>query len=141
MLPRSVTLDIPEPLYSRAERAAGRLHRPVDEILLRAVDTALPSEAGLPPELAQAMDELIFVNDETLWEAARRTLPPERAAQFEELIAASKLRLLAPPEQRALDGLVMEYQRVMLVRAKAAVLLQTRGYDLSDLTAPSLTVE
>lgn len=134
MLTRTVTLNIPEQLYSRAERAAHRLHQRVDEVLIKAVDTALPGEANLPAELAQAMDSLIFLNDEALWQAARMTLSLEDSTRLEELITEGKVRALSPDKEEQRNALIGQYQRVMLIRAKAAVLLHSRGYDVSELT-------
>lgn len=135
MVTRTVTLNVPEHLYSRAEHAARRLQSSVNEVLLKAVDAALPGEAELPSELTRVMDGLLFLNDEALWVAARRALSPEESARLEELIAENKERLLTEDEKEQMDFLVMGYQRVMLIRAKAAVLLKTRGYDISELTA------
>lgn len=135
MTARTITLTIPEGLYSRAEHAAQRLRRSVDEVLLKAVETALPTEATLPTELAQTLDSLMFMNDAALWEAAKSTLATEQSAQLETLVSESKQRLLTADEQRQLDSLVSAFQRVMVVRAKAAVLLKTRGYDIAELTS------
>lgn len=134
MTSRTITLNMPEHLYSRAERAAKRLQRSVDEVLLKAVETALPTEATLPAELTQAVDALMFLNDAALWDAARSALAAQETAQLENLVGDSKQRLLTADEQTQLDALVQAFQRVMLVRAKAAVLLKTRGYDISELT-------
>ena len=132
---RTVTLNLPEHLYSRAERAAKRLDQPLAEVLLKAVDTALPSEADLPVELINSLDALMFMNDAALWEAARNTLKPEQSVRLEKLISESKERLLSAEEKQELDSLIGEYQRVLLVRAKSAVLLKTRGYNVAELTA------
>ena len=135
MSSHAITLDLPEHLYARAEQAARRLKRPLGEVLIKAVETALPSEATLPVELAQAVDALIFLNDAALWEAARSALPAEQAGLLEQLVGENKQRLLTESEREQLEMLTLEFQRVMLVRAKAAVLLKTRGYDISELTS------
>ena len=75
------------------------------------------------------------MNDAALWEAARNTLQPEQSARLEELIGESKERLLSAEKKQELDTLIGEYQRILLVRAKSAILLKTRGYDVTELTA------
>jgi len=35
-------------------------------------------------------------------------------------------------KQQELDELLHEYKRIVMIRAQAAVLLQQRGYDVSD---------
>ena len=39
---------------------------------------------------------------------------------------------LSHKEQRELDKLLHEYERIVTIRAQAAVLLQQRGYDVSE---------
>jgi hypothetical protein len=105
----------------------------VEEILLDAVATALPPLAGLPQELADELSALAFLSDDELWQVARNALPVEHHQQVDDLLARKGRGQLPDSEQQRLDRLLQEYQALVLRRGQAAVLLQRRGYDLSDL--------
>jgi hypothetical protein len=94
--------------------------------------TAMVSGADeLPADLAEAIFSLALLDDEALWQAARSHLPSEAAAQLEVLHLKRQQEGLTETETQILAGLVCQYERAMLVRAQAAVLLKQRGYDVS----------
>lgn len=127
-----VTLSLPGLLYQKVQRLAQTLHRPIEDVLVDAVATALPPLAGLPSELTNDLDGLAFLNDDELWLVARSTLSTEHYQQMDDLLARKRQTPLTAAEQQTLDRLVGEYQSLILRRGQAAVLLQRRGYDLSD---------
>lgn len=129
---QTVTLNLPGLLYQKVQRMAQTLRRPIEDILVDAVATALPPLAGLPPELADDLDGLAFLNDEALWQVARSTLAAEHHQQMDDLLARKGRAPLTVAEQQNLDRLLGEYQSLVLRRGQAAVLLQRRGYDMSD---------
>lgn len=129
---KTVTLHLPAPLYRQAQRAAETLHRPVEDVLLEALSTALPPLSGLPQELADDLAELAFLNDAALWDIARSTLAPEHQQQMDDLLTHKGQGELSDTEQKMLDNLLQEYEKHVLRRSQAAVLLQRRGYDMSD---------
>jgi hypothetical protein len=128
----TVVLHLPAPLYRQARRAAETQHRPVEEILLEALSTALPPLMGLPEELADDLAELAFLNDAALWNIARATLGAEHQDQMDDLLARKGQGQITQSEQLRLDELIQQYERYVLRRSQAAVLLQRRGYDVSD---------
>ncbi len=129
---QAVTLNLPGLLYQKVQRMAQTLRRPIEDILVDAVATALPPLAGLPPALADDLAELAFLMDEALWQVARSTLPAEHYLQMDDLLARKTQAPLTAAEQQNLDRLLGEYQSLILRRGQAAVLLQRRGYDMSD---------
>jgi hypothetical protein len=131
-LAQTVTLNLPGLLYQKVQRMAQTLRRPIEDILVDAVATALPPLAGLPPELADDLDELAFLNDEALWQVARSTLPAGHHQQMDDLLTQKGSAPLTAAEQQTLDRLLGEYQSLVLRRGQAAVLLQRRGYDMSN---------
>lgn len=94
------------------------------------------SAQALPPDLADAIDALHLLDDESLWRAARTCMPPDRAANLEALHLRRQAGALSEPEINTLQGLMNEYLRSLLVRSKAAALLKQRGYDVSSLPGP-----
>lgn len=136
----SVTLQLPELLFQQVERLAQTFRRPVEDVLLDAVATALPPRAGLPQNLADELSELAFLSDSDLWQVARSTLPVEHYEEVDALLALKSENRLTSSENARLEHLLQEYQSLVLRRAQAAMLLQRRGHDMSDpavlITAP-----
>lgn len=129
---RTVTLDIPEALYERVQHAASALQRRVEEVLLEVVATALPPLTTLPRDLADEVANLAFLNDAALFKVARSTVPAEQHTEMTELLERKGRGEISEPEQARLDELVHSHEAVALRRAQAAVLLQRRGYDMSN---------
>jgi hypothetical protein len=127
-----VILNLPGPLYQRVRRTAETLRRSVEEVLLDSVATALPPLTGLPDEVSDELVSLAFLNDKALWEAARSALPTEHHHRMDDLLAKKSQNRLTAEEQQVLDRMVNEYEVLVLRRSQAAVLLQRRGYDMSD---------
>jgi hypothetical protein len=76
---------------------------------------------------------LQFLSDDALWATARNRLPQEISMQLEQLNHKQQREGLTEVEAGTLEQLVQEYERMMLLRAQAAVLLKERGYDISNL--------
>lgn len=129
---RTITLDIPEALYERVQQAAAALHRRVEEVLLDVVATALPPLTDLPRGLADDVASLAFLNDAALFRVAKSTVPPDRHAEMTALLERKGRGELSDLLQARLDELVHMHEALALRRAQAAVLLQRRGYDMSD---------
>lgn len=127
-----VILNLPGPLYQRVRRTAETLRRSVEDVLLDSVATALPPLSGLPDEVSDELVSLAFLNDKALWEVARSSLPAEHHRRMDDLLTKKGQNRLAGEEQQILDQLVNEYEVLALRRSQAAVLLQRRGYDMSD---------
>jgi len=129
---RTITLDIPEDLYERVQQAANTLQRRFEEVLLEVVATALPPLGDLPRELADDIANLAFLNDAALFQVARTPLSPDVQAEITVLLEKKGRGELPASGQARLDDLVGSSEALALRRAQAAVLLQRRGYDMSD---------
>lgn len=132
MSTQTVTIHLPDALYERVRCAAQVQQRPIEKLLLDAVVTGTSLLDDLPPELADEMAALALLNDTALWRVARRTLPSDQQEQMDTLLQEKGRGQLLPEGQQVLDQLLAEYERAVLTRAHAAVLLQQRGYDVSD---------
>ncbi len=132
MLTESVTLQLPVNLYRRVQTVARTMKQPLETFLLDAVTTALPLLDDLPAALANDVSNLALLNDAALWRAARRTWSASEQEQLDELLYRKEAGNLDKKGQRALDHLLAEYDRLMLIRAQAALLLKQRGYDVTD---------
>lgn len=132
MLTESVTLQLPVNLYRRIQAAAQTEQRSLETFLLDAVAAALPLLNDLPPTLANDVHNLTLLNDAALWRAARRTWTASQQEQLDELLYAKEAGTLDEKGQQSLDQLLAEYDRLILMRAQAALLLKQRGYDVAD---------
>jgi hypothetical protein len=98
----------------------------------------LPTIDDLPDELANELAQLALLDDHELWQAAQTQLSAEEAAQMQRLVWKQQRDGLTRSEQKQAKSLLQRCNRTMLVRAKAAVLLKERGFDISVLH-PALT--
>lgn len=130
---QSITVQLPDVLFEQLKRRAAGTHRAIEDELVEVVAQALPVGDVLPADLTEALSPLAFLEDAELWQAARSHLPTEAATQIEALNHKQQREGLTETEAEALAHLVRQYERYMLVRAQAAVLLQRRGYDVSEL--------
>jgi hypothetical protein len=111
--------------------------RTLEAELLEVLSTAVPADESLPHSLAEELARLDMMSDTDLWQAARSRLSNEEADQLEVLHIKRQNEGLSESEIRTLAELVGQYERSMLIRARAAALLKQRGHDVSGLTARS----
>jgi plasmid stability protein len=130
---QTVTLRIPEELYSRIQQRAQRSRRSLEAEFIDVLSLAVQGTDDLPPELAQAFADLDGFDDERLWQAARSRLPPEISTELESLHLKQQRRGLSDEEGETMERLSLEYDRFMLVRARAAMLLKERGHDVAEV--------
>lgn len=130
---QTVTIQLPERIYSDVAKRARRMHRSVEEEVVAVVSEALPTINDLPSELTEELEQLALLSDAELWQAARTKLGEEEAAQMQTLVWKQQRDGLTKREQSKAENLLQRYNRTMLVRAKAAVLLKERGFDISSL--------
>lgn len=130
-----ITLNLPDLLYNQIKRRAERSHRSVEAELLEVVASAVQVADELPTDLNEAISPLVLLDDESLKRAARSHLSSEAAAQMENLHIKRQREGLTDADEQMLAGLVRQYERAMLVRAQATVLLKERGFDVSEFAA------
>lgn len=129
----TVTVNIPEKLYERLSHRAQQTQRAVEDELLDAVASGLPLSDDLPADLETELAQLAVLGDNALWQIARSRLQPEQANKLERLHGKAQRQSLTAAEQKHEQILVREYERILLLRARAARLLKERGVDISSL--------
>jgi plasmid stability protein len=135
MTTHAVTLNVPTPLYDRLKRRADQAKRPVEAEFLDVLTAAVPALDELPADLAEAVAPLSLLDDVSLWRAAHSSFAPDAAALLEELHDKQQCEGLTEAEAQTVAGLVKQYERAMLIRARAAAILMQRGHDVSQLLA------
>lgn len=135
MTGQTLTIHVPEPLFEQLQRRARQTRRSVEDETLDVLTAAMPLEDELPPGLTEALASLERMDDSSLWNTARSTMPPDARAQLTVLGAKQQREGLRDDEAGRLAQLVDEYERCMLLRAQAAALLKKRGHDVGGLLA------
>jgi plasmid stability protein len=132
----ALTIHLPEGLYQRLQRRARESQRSLEAELLDVLSNAVRADESLPETLAINLAHLDRMTDAELWQAARMRQPKREAAQLERLhLKRQRNEGLSEAEAGVLEELVGKYERLMLVRARAAALLKERGHDPADLAA------
>jgi hypothetical protein len=134
MSTQRLTLDVPEPLYQQLRQRAEQTRRSVEEETLDVLAGSLPNGA-LPADLAEVAAALDAMDDATLRATAQARFPAESSAELEELNTKQRRQSLSADEARRLADLVRLYERHMVIRARAAVVLKRRGNNLDGIAA------
>lgn len=129
MTTKTITLQIPENIYTRLQQAAQATRRTLDEVVLHAVQVGSPPRWDDAPASYQAdLAALDRLDDDTLWPVVRRRTSAETMARYQELLDKNAEETLTAAEREDLTRLRMEAERLMLCKAHAAALLRWRGY-------------
>ncbi len=131
----TLTLQLPEGLYTRLKQRADQAHRSVEAELLELLASAVPGAEELPADMREAIAALERLDDEALRRAAGERWAGTLAAELESVHLKRQREGLTESESQRCADLVQQYERGMLVRAQAAVLLQQRSHDVSGLVA------
>ena len=138
MTVQTMTVQLPVEIYERLKRRAEESHRSVNDQLVEMVATAMyEEEPPLPPDVDDALKQLAFLDDETLWRMVRTRQPEKEMERLEYLNSKQQREGLTDEEKEELDRLLFLYERRILVRAEIMALLKERGYDVSELIESS----
>lgn len=129
----TVTLTIPDRLYSPIERLAKSANQSVETMLLNSLQSSLPALDRLPPDMVQELSRLELLDNDSLRQVMAECVPTQEQAQVEELLSKNQAGMLSKEERDRLDYLQREADKVMLRKARAAVLLRFRGQRLPTL--------
>lgn len=130
----TLTFSVPERLYHRLQTVADKTKRTLPEIFIASAETTLAhTESSLPPQIANELTAMPHLSTEQLWAATQPTLSQAQLNRFDTLSAQQKKRPLSSNEQEELKALLADYDRSVLRRSQAFVLLQLRGEVIPDL--------
>jgi len=126
---RTITVNLPEPLYERAKETAATSSLSMEEALTQFIALSLPAlEDDLSPEIRSELAALPLRSDAELWEIAKGTMDEKQQSLLEIFAELKKKRALTEAEQAELAHLMDEAHRVMLNKAEAYRLLARRGH-------------
>ena len=124
---QTITVTLPDSLYRPLRRMAQAANQPVDEVILKGLESALPSLADLPPDLRQPLDALEQMSTAELKKVLLETVPGDVQRALQDLLSRKQAGKLTPDEGAHLEALQQAADLVMLRKARAAVLLRFRG--------------
>jgi hypothetical protein len=129
---QTLTLSVPADLYTRLKESADSSQRSIQDELLELLTSAL-ADHTLARDLAETVASLSSMDDAHLYQVARSHLTPEASAELEALhLKNQREGLLAHEEQRAAE-LERLFDRIVLLKSQAAMLLKHRGHDVKSL--------
>jgi hypothetical protein len=139
-MPQTITLTLPDDVLQPVQRVAQATQQSVEELLVTALQAALPTLEGLPPDVMQDLVALESLDDQALWRVMLETVPLDQQHRLHDLLLRNQAGMLTASEHAQLSGLQQQADLVMLRKARAAVLLRFRGKrvptlaELSQLT-------
>jgi hypothetical protein len=120
-------LRLPEQLYQRLERMARLARCEMGEVILLALEAAVPPlPDALPSELAADLARWAVLDDEALRAIADAFLPPKLQRRYTTLLRKGEEGRLSALEHEEWEALKQQYQRISENKAKARFLLDQR---------------
>jgi hypothetical protein len=126
-MPRRLTLTLPDEVLEAVQRVAQATKQSVEEVLVTALQAALPTLEGLPPDVLHGLSALESLNDQDLWQVMLETVPLDQQHKLHDLLSRHQAGVLTDSEREQLAILQHQADLVMLRKARAAVLLRFRG--------------
>ena len=131
---QTVTLQLPEAIYERIKRTAEATKRPLEDVLLKTLESALPpSMEDLPIEYQGEFTAMESLSDEELWKIAESKIPPAQQSLYSRLLRKNQAGMLKDIEKRQLSDLGAEARKLTLRKAHAYALLKWRGHRIPTL--------
>jgi hypothetical protein len=126
---QAVTLQLSDEALDRYQRGATAARKPLEEFLVERLIEAVPPLADdLPSPLHEELQRLERLDDETLWQIARRQLPPADQRQYHRLLIKNTQGTLTEQEKETLPQLGEHARLLSLKAAHAYMVLKWRGH-------------
>lgn len=125
-----ITITLPEQLYQFVRQQSEKTQRSMEAEITAVLTATLPT---LPQDLETELSALELLTEQELWQAARLTAPSDKTDRMQQLVEKQQLEGLTEGEQQEAQLLSHFFNRIMLVRAKAAVLLKEQGKNIDSL--------
>jgi predicted DNA-binding protein len=130
----TVAIQMPHPLYQRLQRLAELTHRPLESLVLQALDAHIPPLLeDMPEHIRTDLAALEKLDDAALRLVAQGAWGSEQSARYTALLEKERAGAITSAEQGTLEGLYQEANCHMLRKAYANALLKWRGHQLPTL--------
>ena len=130
----TVAIHMPDLLYQRLQRLAELTQRPLESLVLQALDANIPPLLeDMPEHIRQDLVALEKLDDAALRQVAQGNWSAEQRTRYSALLEKERAGTLTPAEHGMLEGLYQEANSYMLRKAYANALLKWRGHQLPTL--------
>jgi hypothetical protein len=126
-MPRMITMTLPDDVLQLAQRVVQATKQSVGQLLVTALQAALPTLDGLLPDVVQPLVPLESLDDQALWQVILENVPLTQQHRLHDLLLRNQASLLTDAEREQLALLQPQADLVMLRTARAAILLRFRG--------------
>ena len=135
MTVRTITVTLPEDVYTQLEARARSNARSMDDVVAQTLALGLPPspERDLPSAIQAELHAMEHLSDEALWAVARSTANDDKIALYDLLIERQQSGVLTTEGRKVLTQLREEADALMVRKAHAYAILQSRGYTLPTL--------
>ncbi len=136
---QTVAVELSESLYRSARQVAQATQKPLEIVLRDSIANALPPLDDVSPNEATELATLANLDDATLWQESRATMPLTEQAEMHDLLDRQGAGTLTHTEPTRLQDLMDVYGRLMVRKAHIYLLLARRGYRVPPQNAPQET--
>ena len=135
MLTRTRKVEIPEDLYNHFEMQARAKKRTVDDFVTDTLSLygPPPVEDDLPLKLQLELKAMAALSNEALWAIGQSTMNADKVALYDILLERNQLGSLTAEGHALLASLREEVDSLMVRKAHAYVLLQSRGQKIPSI--------
>lgn len=135
MTGRMVTLTLPDKLHQRLQARARATSQSMDEVMVQTLSRAVPPpvEEDLPTGLRVELKAMEHLSDEALWQIAQSSMNPDKVILYDALLERHESGIITSEGRELLARLREEAEALMLRKAHAYTLLQSRGHRLPTL--------
>lgn len=124
-----IKLQVPEILYQRLVNTARATQRPVEEIIIHALQVGSPPAwDDIPEEFQAEIAALDKLDDNTLMQIVRARKTAIDLERYDTLLEGNSSGTLTETERLELTALRQDADLFMLRKAQASVLLRWRGH-------------
>jgi predicted transcriptional regulator len=131
LVTESITLQLPDRLYQRLTNTAQAIQRPLEEVIVRALEVGAPPDwDDVPAEFQADLAALDRPDDAALWQIARSHKTVDEMTRYDELLERNQDGGLTDAQRLELMNQRKEADRFMLRKAQAAAILRWRGHQI-----------
>jgi hypothetical protein len=123
----AITLTLPDLLFEPVQRIARATNQPVEAVLLKALQVSLPPLDGLPEDMAEELAGLEELDNASLERVMREQVSADAQDEMAEHVDRLQAGQASEADLERLNVLRGQADRVMLRKARAAVILRFRG--------------
>ncbi len=133
MTDQTLTLSVPQKTYDQLRQRAKHFQHSVEDEALQALERALAGDSPVTEEAVPTLAALALLSSDELRRIAEREPAAESILLLRALRDKRQATGLTDAEEALARDLVHSYDRAVLIRSRALLLLHQRGEDIGAL--------